>query len=104
MSARESPAASTGLAVGSGGHRPGSCPGADVCSVLCGFSVWFFFLFAHVFFFFPTISPARLPSMPLLHAPVCKLVGWVGASPLPLPVPATYFGEKEPSLDQLTLA
>lgn len=86
---------SVGPAAGGGGHCPGSCPGTDVHSVLCGFLVWFFFLFAHVFFFFPTISPARLPSMPLLHAPVCKLVGWVGASP-PSPACAGYvfWGER----------
>lgn len=58
----------------------GSRLGADIRSVLCGFSFVFSFFFAHVFFFFPTISPARLPFMPQLHAPVCKLVGWVGAS------------------------
>lgn len=45
------------------------------------FLVWFLFFFAHVFFFFLTISPARLPFMPQLHASVCKLVGRVGASP-----------------------
>lgn len=90
-----------GPAVGGSGCCPGPCPGADVRSVLCGFGL--VFLFAHVFFFFPTTSPACLPSMSLLHAPVCKLVGWVGASPLPLPVPATCFGEKESGLDQLIL-
>ena len=86
---------SAGPATGGGGRCPGSCPGADVRSVLCGFSVWFFFLFAHVFFFFPTISPARLPSMPLLHAPVCKLVGRVGASPLsPACAGHVFWGER----------
>lgn len=66
---------------GCGRHCPGSCPGADMHSVLCGFWFGFSFFFAHVFFFFPTISPARLPFMPQLHAPVCKLVGRVGTSP-----------------------
>lgn len=62
---------------------------ALMCALCCVVLVWFFFLFAHVFFFFPTISPACLPSMPLLHAPVCKLVGWVGASP-PSPACASH--------------
>jgi len=62
------------------------------CTVLC-FLVCFFFLFSHVFFFFPTIIPACLPSMPLLHAPGCKLVGRGGASPPPLPLPARSFGD-----------
>lgn len=52
-----------------------------MCSVLCVFWFGFSFFSAHVFFFFPTISPTRLPFMPQLHAPVCKLVGRVGASP-----------------------
>ncbi|XP_046785096.1 ATP-binding cassette sub-family A member 2 isoform X6 [Gallus gallus] len=53
---------------GSDGCCFGSCPAADVHCVV--FLVCFFFLFSHVFFFFPTIIPACLPSMPLLHAPV----------------------------------
>lgn len=65
-------------------HCPGSCLGTDMCSLLCGFWFGFLFFFAHVFFFFPTISPVRLPFMPQLHAPVCKLVGRVGASPYSL--------------------
>lgn len=96
MPARESPVE------GIDGRCLGSCPGADVHSVLC-FLVVFFFLFSHVFFFFPTIIPACLPSMPLLHAPVCKLVGRVGASPPPLPLSARSFGETEPDWDQLTV-
>lgn len=76
---------------GSDGCCFGSCPAADVHCVV--FLVCFFFLFSHVFFFFPTIIPACLPSMPLLHAPVCKLVGRVGASPPPLPLPARSFGD-----------
>lgn len=86
---------SMGPAAGGGGHCPGSCPGADVHFALCGFLVLFFFLFAHVFFFFPTVSPACLPSMPLLHAPVCKLLGRVGTSP-PSPACAGYifWGER----------
>lgn len=54
---------------------------ALTCALLCGFWFGFLFFFAHVFFFFPTISPARLPFMPQLHVPVCKLVGRVGTSP-----------------------
>lgn len=66
---------------GCGRHYRRSCLGTDMRSVLCGFWFGFSFFSAHVFFFFPTISPARLPFMPQLHAPVCKLVGWVSTSP-----------------------
>ncbi|XP_074464493.1 LOW QUALITY PROTEIN: uncharacterized protein LOC141751493 [Larus michahellis] len=72
-----------------------TCALCCVVFLVCFSDLIFFFLFAHVFFFFPTISPARPSSMPLLHAPVCKLVGRVGTSP-PSPACAGYvfWGER----------
>lgn len=81
MPARERGRAQLPAPSGCGRHYPRSCLGTDMCSVLCVFWFGFSFFSAHIFFFFPTISPARLPFMPQLHAPVCKLVGRVGTSP-----------------------
>lgn len=70
---------------GCGRHCLSSCPGTDMCSVLCGF--WFGFCSFLLMFSF-SFSPSPLPACPsCLNCMRQSVSWWDGWAPPPIPLP-----------------